>query len=191
MRAVQVRFESALWWEVCVIATMIFNPTVQRSSCTRGHRGLEPVPAITGRRRGTPCTSHQFNTGLTQRDKQECSHLWTSCVKGSQSIWRVPIRPQGEQVHTQKSDSESNLRPSCCASHGIKLPPKIVIFSIWQKEFQHLPTRILNSRWSAFHSVFDVCYSMVTRGTLHPLNSVHTHRYTHTHLKEYSKKKKK
>lgn len=114
--AAQVRFGSALWWEVCVIATMIFNPTVQRLSCTHGHQGLEPIPAIIGGRRGTPCTSHQFNTGLTQRDKQGCSHLWTICswqvillacfwtVKGSQSTWREPMRPQGEQAKsTHKS----------------------------------------------------------------------------------------
>lgn len=44
-------------------------------SCTRGHRRLEPIPAVTGRMQETPWTGLMLITGLTYRDKKAFSHV--------------------------------------------------------------------------------------------------------------------
>lgn len=44
-------------------------------SCTRGHRRLEPIPAVTGWMQETPCTGLMLITGLTYREKNKHTHM--------------------------------------------------------------------------------------------------------------------
>lgn len=62
----------------------------RRLSCTRGHGGLNPLPAIIGWRQDTPWTSHQIITEMAQRNKQVHPHSLPSglglCVPNESNL---------------------------------------------------------------------------------------------------------